>query len=50
MYQMATLHGNPREDLNITLGHADVGGIEKNGMFPMNLLDFILHYTCMLLM
>ena len=39
MYEMATLPGDPRED--------DVCGLDKNGMLCMNLLDFILHSTCM---
>ena len=47
IYEMATLPGDPREDLNITLGHDDVCGLEENGMLCMNLLDFILHSTCM---
>ena len=44
---MAMLPGDPREDLNITLGCDDVCGLEENGMLQMNLLDFILHATCM---
>ena len=47
IYEMATLPGDPRQDLNITLGHDDVCGLEENGMLCMNLLDFILHSTCM---
>ena len=46
MYKMATLPGDPREDLNATLGHNDVCRLEENGMLCMNLLDFILHSTC----
>ena len=45
MYKMATLPGDPREDLNITLGHDDICGLEENGILCMNLLDFILHST-----
>ena len=44
---MATLPGDPREDLNITLGWDDVCGLEENRMLCMNLLDFILRPTCM---
>ena len=43
---MATLPGDPKEDLNITLGHDDVCGLEENGLLHMNLLDFILQSTC----
>ena len=46
MYQMAALPGDPREDLNITFGCDNVCGLEENGMLHMNLLDFILHSTC----
>ena len=47
MYEMATLPGDLREDLNITLGCDYVCGLEENGMLHINLLDFILHSTCM---
>ena len=43
---MATLPGDPREDLIVTLGHDDVCGLEENGMLCMNLLDFVVHSTC----
>ena len=45
MYEMATLLGDPREDLNLALGCDDVCDLEENGMLHMNLLDFILHST-----
>ena len=44
---MATLPGDPREDMNIILGCDGVCGLEENGMLHMNLYDFILHSTCM---
>ena len=47
IYEMATLPGDPREHLNIILGYDDVCGPEEDGMLCMNLLDFILHSTCM---
>ena len=44
---MATLSGNPREDLIIKLHPEDLKGLEHDNMLCMNLLDFILHLTCM---
>ena len=47
IYEMATVPGDPREDLNIILRHDDVCDLEENGMLHMNLWDYILHLTCM---
>ena len=47
MYEMAIIPGDPREDLNITLGCDNVCGLQENGMLHINILDFILHSTCM---
>ena len=44
---MATLPGDPREDLIIKLHPDDLKGLEHDDMLCMNLLDFILHSTCM---
>ena len=44
---MASLPCDPREELSITLGCDDACGLEEDGMLCMNLLDLILHSTCM---
>ena len=44
---MAPLPGDPREDLVIKLHPEDLKGLEHEDMLCMNLLDFILHLTCM---
>ena len=43
---MASLPGDPRDDLFIKLDNEDVRGLLENGMLRMNLLDHILHATC----
>ena len=47
IHQMASLPGHPRKDLNVRLGHDDVRGLVGKSMLHKNLLDYILHSTCM---
>ena len=41
---MATLPGDPREELNVTLGHDAVHGLEEKGMLHMHLFDLYALY------
>ena len=43
---MASLPGDPRDDLFINLHKEDMKGLVEKGMLWMNLLDHILHATC----
>ena len=43
---MATLPGDPREDLKVTLGCDNLCGLDENGMLCINLFNDILHSSC----
>ena len=43
---MASLPGDPMEDLIVKLEPVNLRGLEDHNMFHMNLLDFVLHLTC----
>ena len=43
---MASLHGDPRNNLFIKLDKEDVRGLLENGMMRRNLSDHIIHATC----
>ena len=46
---MASLPGDPRDDLFIKLDQEDMKGSVENGILRMNLLDYILHATSMII-
>ena len=43
---MASLPGDPQADLFVKLHQEDVKGLINNGYLRMNLLEFVLHFTC----